>query len=604
MRRLRSVAVPVAVCLLLLAAAAAATAASPTPGASPGTGRDVYRIGTTAAYDGLNPFTARGGLSRECLSLCYDRLTAYAADPAGGYAVTPDLASAWTPSDQGRVWTFTIRSGMTWQDGAPLTSADVAFTYEWIRATGERTYERYLAGVTGVQAPDAATFVVTCREPDASVPVIPIPILPAHVWRSYAARGLSAAKAFADLPPVGSGPFRVVHASPGAVALVPNPRYPAALGGPPHVRRLVFVPFAHAADMVRSYEAGDLDAAVGWPASDEAALRRVAGTAVSRAPGLGAQGLLFDCRPGVRTAAARLLRLVTVRQAVAWAIDRPDVAAAATSGLAVTGSSLLSPVLGDWQWQVPAVAAYRSSPLTARQLLDDAGLRDRDGDGVREAPDGAKMVFRLAVRRGQPQDLTAARMIVAWCAAVGIRLDLQRVGAAVLARRLRAAAGYDIALTGLDGAVDPGVQLGAFATHRPPSLSGYSDAGYDRLYSDQSRAVDVKHPGDVTARQALTDQLQAVLYRDCPFIPLWYDVQLQAWRTDDWTGYHPVPESDVGAPFWNSTRATYQDLQPRAAAAAAAHSTPVRTIAVVAAAAAVVAVAVLVLRRRRAMEDA
>ena len=362
MRRLRSVAVPVAVCLLLLAVAAAATAASPTPGASPGAGRDVYRIGTTAAYDGLNPFTARGGLSRECLSLCYDSLTGYVADPAGGYDSTPDLASAWKPSDQGRVWTFTIRSGMTWQDGVPLTADDVVFTYGWIRATGERTYARYLAGVSDVRAPDATTLIVACREPNATVPVIPIPILPAHVWRSYAYRGLAAAKAFANLPPVGSGPFRVVRAASGVVELAPDSHYPAALGGPPHLRRLLFVQFTDAAAMVRSYEAGGLDATVGWPAADEAALRRVPGTAVSRASGLGAQGLLFDCRPGVRTAAARLLRRVTVRQAIAWAIDRPAVAAAATGGLAVPGSSLLSPALGDWHWDVPAGAAYRFQP--------------------------------------------------------------------------------------------------------------------------------------------------------------------------------------------------------------------------------------------------
>ena len=152
--------------------------------------------------------------------------------------------------------------------------------------------------------------------------------------------------------------------------------------------------------------------------------------------------------------------------------------------------------------------------------------------------------------------------------------------------------------------MDPGVQLGAFTTHRPPSLSGYSDLIYDRLYRDQSRRRGREAPGDVTARQALTDQLQAMLYRDCPFIPLWYDPQLQAWRTDRWTGYHPVPENDVGAPFWNATRATYLDLQPRTVAAAAAHGTPVRTIAVVAAAVAAAAVAVLMLRRRTAMEDA
>ena len=55
--------------------------------------------------------------------------------------------------------------------------------------------------------------------------------------------------------------------------------------------------------------------------------------------------------------------------------------------------------------------------------------------------------------------------------------------------------------------------------------------------------------------------MQAILYRDSPYSILWYKLNLQAWRTDTWTGYHLVPEQD-GAPFWNMMRTTYIDLQP------------------------------------------
>ena len=65
--------------------------------------------------------------------------------------------------------------------------------------------------------------------------------------------------------------------------------------------------------------------------------------------------------------------------------------------------------------------------------------------------------------------------------------------------------------------------------------------------------------------------MQAILYRDTPYVILWYNVNLQAFRTDTWTGYGAVPAKD-GAPFFNLTRATYQDLKPRAAGAVAAPS--------------------------------
>jgi peptide/nickel transport system substrate-binding protein len=60
--------------------------------------------------------------------------------------------------------------------------------------------------------------------------------------------------------------------------------------------------------------------------------------------------------------------------------------------------------------------------------------------------------------------------------------------------------------------------------------------------------------------------MQAILYRDSPYVILWYNINLQAWRTDKWTGYGLVPTGGEGAPFFNLTRTTYQDLTPVAAA--------------------------------------
>src|SRR5665811_2464232 len=101
--------------------------------------------------------------------------------------------------------------------------------------------------------------------------------------------------------------------------------------------------------------------------------------------------------------------------------------------------------------------------------------------------------------------------------------------------------------------------------------SQYSNPEYDRLYKDQAQALDPEKPDDPTARKAVTDKLQAILYRDTPYVILWYNVNLQAFRTDKWTGYGAVPVKD-GAPFFNLTRATYLDLKPRAAGAAAVES--------------------------------
>ena len=74
------------------------------------------------------------------------------------------------------------------------------------------------------------------------------------------------------------------------------------------------------------------------------------------------------------------------------------------------------------------------------------------------------------------------------------------------------------------------------------SETRYSDPLYDSLYAAQREALDPADPGDTTRRRNITDAMQKLLYRDDPSIVLWYEVSLQAYRTDAWTGYGAGPE--------------------------------------------------------------
>jgi peptide/nickel transport system substrate-binding protein len=136
------------------------------------------------------------------------------------------------------------------------------------------------------------------------------------------------------------------------------------------------------------------------------------------------------------------------------------------------------------------------------------------------------------------------------------------------------------------------------------SDSQYSNRDYDRLFVRQAQALDPAHPDDITRRKAYTDAMQKILYRDDPYVVLWYNVNLQAYRTDKWTGYALAPSGD-GAPFWNQLRATYIALRPlRPAALPAAGSSRGWVWALVVAVVAAGAVAFAFLRRRRrALED-
>ena len=582
--------------MLLAAPGSASAAASPSPSATPVT----YKIGIGQDYDGMNPFSSWSGISWESFRLGYDFLTWYDED----YQPAPDLATSWETSPDARTWTFHLRPGMKWHDGQPLTARDVAFTYNLILDTQTPAYIQYLTGVTGVTAPDDVTVVITTRKPNAGMLALYIPILPEHVWKKVDPDHLDT---FKNMPFVGSGPFRVTELKKSKwVKLEGNPDYPADLGGPPAIQALYYVISQNTDSMIEDYKAGNLDAIVDFPATYEKVLAAAPGTTAVAAPAIGFHELAFNCWSSPKSKGDPLLRDAAIRRAVHWAIDKEKIDATSMAGQAVPGTSLLSPAEGAWHWDVPAADQYRYDPEKAKQLLEDAGYTDRDGDGVRENAGGDKLEFRLAALNEYPEDLAAAKMIVSWCRDIGIKLNLDQKDEGAFGDEVYDNADYDLFIWSWGGDIDPGFMLSTFTTRQILNWgdSQYSNPEYDRLYVRQAEALDPSDPGDTSKRKAITDEMQKILYRDDPYIVLWYNVNLQAFRTDTWRGYDQVPAGN-GAPFWNYMRGTYTGLRPVSAAATKPGGLPAwLPVAAIAGVAAAIVAVVLVRRRPRAVEDA
>jgi len=598
MRRLTiaaTLAVLIAAALLALPGAASA-ADTPSPAASP----VEYRIGIAQDYDGMNPFSSWSSITWECFRLCYDFLTWYDAD----YKPAPDLAESWEVSPDGRTWTFHIRRGMRWHDGKPLTARDIAFTYNLILDTQHWAYIQYLTGVKKVTAPDDRTVVIETRKPNATMLALYVPILPEHIWKKVDPDRL---ETFRNMPFVGSGPFRLTELKKGKwVKLEPNPDYPAALGGPPAVDAVYFVIYQNADSMIEDFKAGALDAVVDFPATYEKVLDKLPGVNAVAAPAVGFHELGFNCWNDPRSKGNPLLRDVAIRQAIHWAIDKEAIVQTAMAGLAVPGTSLISPVQGIWHWDVPEEQQYRYDPEKAKQILEDAGYTDRDGDGVREDAKGRELDFRFVVLNEYPEDQAAGKKIVSWCRDIGIRLRLEQKDEGAFGDEVYDNANYDMFIWSWGGDIDPGFMLSTFTTTQILNWgdSQYSNPEYDRLYVEQAEAVNPEDPTDPGPRKAITDKMQQILYRDNPYIILWYNVNLQAFRTDRWTGYCQIPKGEEGAPFWNFMRTTYQQLRPVAAAGEESGGTPGWVwAAVVVAVVAVVVVVALVARRPRAVEE-
>jgi len=559
------IAAAAAAALAALPAAAAAESASPTPSlyagssvsASPGaTGKLTLRIGVPEDIDGMNPFSAWSSITWESFRLNYNFLTWYDDD----YNPVPDLAESWTTSADAKTWTFKIRSGVTWQDGVPLTAADVAFTYNLIIDNDLDAYTGYLVGVRKVTASDDSTLVIECDKPNAGMLALYIPILPEHIWSKVPKNKLDS---WENVPAIGSGPFQVVEASKSKLArLLANKEY---FGGAPTIDEVLFTVYQNPESMVADYKAGNLDAVYTVPAAQLQALKVAEGWETVNAPYIGFYELGFNCWQSPKSKGNPLLLDYRIRLACSWAIDRQKIVDAAMAGLAKPGTTVISPI-SPYHWEPPADQLISYNPEKAKQILEEAGYKDRDGDGVREDSKGNKLDFRLTPLTDYPEEVTAAKLISVWLKDVGIKARLRPVEEGAF-YDLNYAGDFDMYLWSWGGDIDPGFMLSVFTTDQIQSWSDcfYSNPEYDKLYEQQATAVDPADPTDTSQRKAIVDEMQQFLYRESPYLILWYNVNLEAYRADRWTGWHLVPPGN-GGPIWNLMRTTYIDLKPANAA--------------------------------------
>ena len=330
-----------------------------------------------------------------------------------------------------------------------------------------------------------------------------IPILPEHIWKKADPENLGG---FKNWPMVGSGPFRVAELEKGKwIKLAANQDYPQELGGPPTIDEVYFVISQNTDSMIQDYKAGNLDGIVNWPATllqdpQEPARHDRGGGAGHRLPRAGLQ-LLGQPQVQGRPAAAR--RRACARPS-RWAIDKDRINATSMAGLAVPGTSLISPVQGLWHWQVPAGQEVTYDPEKAKQILEDAGYTDRDGDGVREDAKGKKLDFRFVTLNEYPEDQAAGKMIVSWCADVGVKLRLDQKDEGAFGDEVYDDADYDLFIWSWRGDIDPGFMLSTFTTTQILNWgdSQYSNPEYDSLYVAQAQAFDPAKPDDPTARKA------------------------------------------------------------------------------------------------------
>src|ERR1700761_5475166 len=138
----------------------------------------VLRVGSTTDIDALNPFTLFSTQAYDVMQLVYDRLTEYDAD----FKIKPALASEVNASADGKTFTYTLRSGVKWQDGKDFSADDVVFTFNMVKDNDYGTYGAYLKDLTDVAKVGDNQVKLTYSQPQTLDPGVIMPIAPKHLW--------------------------------------------------------------------------------------------------------------------------------------------------------------------------------------------------------------------------------------------------------------------------------------------------------------------------------------------------------------------------------------------------------------------------------------
>lgn len=328
-------------------------------------GRKELRVGIAGIPVALDPAAALEGATPLIARQVFDTLVAYRE---GSTEIEPALATRWAVSRDGLVWTFALREGVRFHDNSPLNAAEVAGSFQ--RQIGAdapgAAWPALLGGRPGVikevRASDARTVQFVLTQPYA-----PLLTVLAHPGLAVA-RATTGPDGATRL--IGTGPYRVVDAAPGRVAVEAVAGY---WGGAPRMERIVFLEVVSDDNAEAEFDAGALD--IWFPPGPP---RRMTGALST--PGLRVGYLAFQTEkePFSRK---------KVRRAVAAALDLPLIGAA-LGNAAVPLPSFLpagvwarregSPVLGGTREAVRALLAggwpkgYEATMLAS----DEAGSVD------------------------------------------------------------------------------------------------------------------------------------------------------------------------------------------------------------------------------------
>jgi peptide/nickel transport system substrate-binding protein len=488
---------------------------------------------------GFNPFNP----NENSLSVGFAYEPLVYVNPLQNGKTTPMLATSWSWGAGNKSLTFTIRQGVKWADGTPLTAADVAYTFDLTRKYPALD----LTGAWSVLSSVMATGnTVTMDFSSVAVPYFYYiadltPIVPEHIWSKIANPTTAPVTA-----PVGTGPYLMSKCSPSNITYTANPHYWQP--GLPKIRKLEYPAFTSndpANEMLASGQAQ-------WGAQY---IPDIEAYYASKSP-----DNHYWFPPTVNIALIpnltnSLLSNVKVRQAMSYAINREQVSAIGESGYEppANQTGVVTPTFsGSLDHSALASWGDGYDPAKAKALLGSAGFH-LGSDGIMTNAAGDKLQFTV-INVGDFSDWVASMQV--------IQQDLRAIGIAISPDNLSSNdfeadlyyGKYQLAYS-TQPTFGPGVyyELDNWLNSANTAPVGKSAATNVERYTDSATDALLKQYAastSTTTQQSILDQLQQVMVSQVPIIPVVERVDWYQYSTASFTGWPTASNPYAQPPVW------------------------------------------------------
>lgn len=445
-----------------------------------------------------------------------------------------ELAQSWQVSPDRKTITFTLKPGLKWADGAPLTAQDALFT--WQLVTDDKTRTPYAADyklVIRAEAPDPLTFRVSYAQPYA--PALDswagLQILPKHLLQGEDINTTAFAR-----HPIGSHYYRLEEWKNGErISLVRNPN---ATQGQPRIERLVsrFIPDPASqflelmADNIDVMNLNPIQYARIVPARPEMKKK----IALYKELGNGYTYLGFNLAHAPFDDAR-------VRRAINYAIDKQELIDGVLLGL---GEPIAAPYKPGTRWVNPALRPYPYDPNKARALLKQAGFEDHDGDGILDRG-GKPFRFEIITNQNKQREMSAV-LIQRRLKEIGIDVRIRVLEWASFLGRYIKTGDFDAVILGWSLSLDPDQYSIWHSSQTKPgqfNFIHYSNPRVDELLEQGRLELDPDR------RMRIYHEFSRILLEDSPIVYLYEGYGLPAIHKRVRGIDDPAPPAGIG---WNS----------------------------------------------------